>query len=283
MPESPIAFAERYEYIAVHGLNGTKFVSTDRYLSGSPWKKKWNRKVLWDLNCFLNKRERYKDGRNGAEHHTWSNDSGLFAYVHAGSYFLPWLSIDMTWKQLQMAFYGKATPARMTKALRIIDYYLTVAEPRRSNLGWSGSSNMSLTEFARWYLGIDCNGFTGAYLETHYPGLDISPNDHINYLDSKLKKRKDLSEVRVGDILSREGGGGTRHVCMVSGLFGYVAPGASEMDVMVTHSAGSRGGPDGSGGLGTQYYSLKLHGSGSKPWDLKGYYKFHHCLAPERK
>jgi hypothetical protein len=274
MPERPSLFAKRFTPITVQGVSGTQHVEVKSYLSGSPWNKKFNRAVLWDLRCFLKRRERYKDGAHGADHHSWHNDRGLDAYgVGGSSYFTEWLTVPMTWKQLQLAFYGKGTPEDFRNALTIIDYYLFYADMHLSSVHWS--RKVTLAEYAGWYLGIDCNGFTGAYLKTFFPGLGIGPNDHINYLDSKLKKRADLAEVQPGDILSREGGSGTRHVAMIDGRM--TNPFADGIAVSVTHSSGSYN------GLSTQFHTLKHHPKSSLKWELAGYYKFDHCLAPEAK
>jgi hypothetical protein len=275
MPERPSIFAKRFTPITVQGPSGTQHVDVKHYLSGSPWNKKFNKAVLWDLRCFLKKKERYSNGANGADHHTWNNDIGFDAYgVGGSSYFTEWLSVPMTWKQLQLAFYGKGTPEDFRKALIIIDYYLYYAYIHLASVHWN--RYVTLAEYAQWYLGIDCNGFTGAYLKTHYPGLGIGPNDHINYLDSKLKKRTDISEIQPGDILSREGGGGTRHVAMIDST--WPNPFAdSSLLVQVTHSSSSNG------GLGTQPYTLKHRPKLTLKWELAGYYEFNHCLAPEPK
>ena len=261
--------------ITVHGVSGTQRVSVRNYLSGSPWNKKFNRAVLWDLRCFLAKKERYKDGAHGADHHYWDDKDGLNAYDLAGSgYFLSWLYVPMSWKQLQFAFYGKGTPDDFRNALRIIDYYLLYAQMRLSAVHWN--YRMSLADYAKWYLGMDCNGFTGSYLKTFYPELGIGPNDDINYLDTKLKKRGDLEDVRSGDILSREGGSGTRHVAMIDAVWPNPFAGSGR-SVTVTHSSGTYH------GLGTQWHTLKHHPNSSLKWELVGYYKFNHCLALDKK
>lgn len=161
-----------------------------------------------------------------------------------------------------------------THALMIIDYYLSNADMSLSSVHWN--HRMALDKYAGYYLGLDCNGFTGAYLKTFYPALGIGPNDHINYLDSKLKKRTRLDDVRSGDILSREGGSGTRHVAMIDAVVSNTYGGDSK-SVTVTHSASSYH------GLGTQMHTLRHRPSLSHEWELVGYYKFDHCLAPEKK
>lgn len=246
-----------------------------RYLSGSPWKKTYNKAALWDLRCFLRHKERYKHGKNGADHHTWHNEYGFDDYnLESTSYFNEYMYVPMSWKKLQLCFYGKGTPHDFKQALMIVDFYLYFADMRLSSVHWT--RRMTLDEYAYYYLGLDCNGFTGAYLKTFHPGLGIGPNDHINNLDSKLKKRTDIHDVRMGDILSREGAGGTRHVAMIDTA--VPNPFADDtIAVSVTQSAGSLD------GLKTQWYTLKFRPKKTLKWKLAGYYEFHHCLAPEQK
>jgi hypothetical protein len=275
MPERPYLFAKRFTPITLHGVSGTRYIDVKGYLSGSPWNKTYNKAALWDLRCFLRKKERYKGGAHGADRHMWHDEYGLDGHDLSGShYFDNWLWVPMSWQQLQLCFYGKGTPDDFRNALIIIDFYLFYADMRLSSVHWS--RRMTLDEYAYYYLGIDCNGFTGAYLKTFHPGLGIGPNDHINYLDSKLKKRKDLDEVRSGDILSREGGGGTRHVAMVDAILPNPFADGSKT-LTVTHSSGTYS------GLGTQWHTLAFRPKETLKWNLVGYYKFHHCLAPELK
>ena len=276
MPERPSEYAKRFTPITVQGVSGTRYVDVKNYLSGSPWNKTYNKAALWDLRCFLLQRKssRYEYGAHGADHHVWHDEYGFDAYdLGDSSYFLEWLHVPMSWKQLQLCFYGKGTPEDFRNALTIIDYYLFYADMRLSTVHWS--RRMTLFEYAYYYLGLDCNGFTGAYLKTFHPALGTGPNDHINYLDSKLKKRTDIHDVRAGDILSREGGSGTRHVAMID--LPLPNPFADDsISARVTHSASSYK------GLGTQWHTLKHRPNASLKWELVGYYKFQHCLAPEK-
>ncbi|GAB4524714.1 MAG: hypothetical protein Tsb0019_26740 [Roseibium sp.] len=280
MVMQPSIFAKQYKPITVHALGGTEYVNVESYLSGEPRNKTFNAAALADLRRFLTKRDRYKDGKNGADLHSWDDKSGLVAFGLVGpDYFKPWLWVDITWKDLQLGFYGKGTPERMRKILQVVDFYLKTADIRLSRLHWNYV--MGLQEYAKYYLGLDCNGFCGAFLETQYPALGIDGGDHINYLDGRLKKRASLAEIRPGDILSREGGGGTRHVSMVNSITGAFSPEATTAEVSITQSSSSLG------GLQTRNYTLKKISEGPKDkpllWELSGYYKFHHCLAPERK
>ncbi|KZM47662.1 hypothetical protein OA90_24750 [Labrenzia sp. OB1] len=276
----PSIFEKQYKPITVHTLSGTAFVNVQSYLSGEPRKKQFNGAALNDLRRFLTKKDRYKNGQNGADRHTWDDKSGLSAFGLMGpDYFKPWLWVDITWKDLQLGFYGKGTPERMRRILQVIDFYLRTADIRLSHVHWNYV--MSLEEYAKYYLGLDCNGFTGAYLETQYPSLGIDGGDHINYLDGKLKKRASIAEIKPGDILSREGGGGTRHVAMINSVSGVINSEATSAQVSITQSASSLG------GLNTKTYTLKTikEGPSDKPlkWHLAGYYKFNHCLGLERK
>lgn len=276
MVMQPSIFEKQYKPITVHTLGGTEYVNVQSYLSGEPRNKKFNAAALQDLRWFLTKRDRYKNGKNGADQHSWDDKSGLLAFGLVGpDYFKPWLWVDITWKDLQLGFYGKGTPERMRRILEVIDFYLKTAEISLSRVHWNYV--MSLQEYAKYYLGLDCNGFTGAFLETQYPSLGIKGGDHINYLDGKLKKRTAFADIKPGDILSWEGGGGTRHVAMINSISGGFGPGATTAQVSITQSASSLG------GLNTKTYTLKKIDEGPKDkpllWHLAGYYKFHHCLA----
>ncbi|PVB59918.1 hypothetical protein [Labrenzia sp. 011] len=280
MVMQPSIFEKQYRPITVHTLDGTAFVNVQSYLSGEPRKKQFNAAALADLRRFLSKKDRYKDGQNGADRHSWDDKSGLTAFGLVGpGYFKPWLWVNITWKELQLGFYGKGTPERMRRILQVIDFYLKTAEIDLSRVHWNYV--MSLEEYAKYYLGLDCNGFTGAFLESQYPSLGINGGDHINYLDGKLKKRATIAEIKPGDILSREGGGGTRHVAMVNSVSGVISPEATSAQVSITQSSFSLG------GLNTKTYTLKMINEGpkNKPlnWHLAGFYKFNHCLALERK
>lgn len=275
MPERPSRFAKRYIPLTVHCLSGTRYIEVRNYLSGSPWAKEFNKKAIWDLRCFLVKRDRYKNGARGADRHTWHDDHGLQAYGLVGtSHFVPWLVVPMSWHQLQMAFYGKGTPEDFRNALKIVDFYLHYADMSLNYLKWK--YRMDLPEYAYYYFGMDCNGFTGAYLKTFHPEFGIGPNDHINYLDNKLKKRTSIDDVRSGDILSREGGSGTRHVAMVDSIWPSFGLTDGKL-ALITHSSGTYK------GLDTQIHTLKHHPKSTLKWELAGYYKFNHCLALEAK
>ena len=276
MPEKPSIFLKRYTPITIHALGGTHYIDVCSYLSGEPRQKKYNKAALNDLSRFLKKKDRYKNGANGADRHTWNSTTGLTAFGLVDfDYFVPWLSVNISWNQLQLGFYGKGTPQTMRKILQVIDFYLRTAEIKLSRVYWS--QVMELQEYAKYYLGMDCNGFTGAYLETHYPALGINGGDHINFLDGKLKKRKEINEVRPGDILSREGGGGTRHVAMIDEVHGYPSANADSVSVSVSQSAFSLG------GLKTKTYKLRKLNNNTLKWHLQGYLKFNHVLGTVKK
>ena len=275
MPESPSQFLKKYKPVTFHSLTGTRYVNVSAYRSGEPRKKKFRAAAFSDFRRFLTKKGRYRDGKNGADRHHWTDSDGLSAFGLIGtSFFVPWLRVEITWKELQLGFYGKGTPPKMRKILQVVDYYLHMAEVDLKDLHWG--YKMDIEEYAQWYLGIDCNGFAGAYLETYYPTLGVHGNYHINYWDSKMKKRDGLDEIQPGDVLSREGGGGTRHVAMIDRVQGSYGPGSDSRRVTITQSANSLG------GLDTQDYTLKKRNS-SPAWDLVGYYRFDHCLAPIKK
>lgn len=95
-----------------------------------------------------------------------------------------------------LAFMGKCTPEELRDTLRLFSYY------------WEQSKTMkarfpTLQKFADTCLGLDCNGFTGAYFKTQYSELGIEPSTWIGHYDGKFakSKRKSLTEVKSRDII----------------------------------------------------------------------------------
>ena len=55
----PAQFMSEYLPVSVQTAAGFRSVEIRRYVSGSPWKKEWPKKAIWDLYCFVKKKGRY--------------------------------------------------------------------------------------------------------------------------------------------------------------------------------------------------------------------------------
>jgi hypothetical protein len=283
MAASPEVFQQRYLPIAVNCMKGTRYIEVRRYVSGSPWNKKWPSKVLWDLKCFLEKtpKNRYAGGANGADKHIFAH--GWFY----GPGMDPAIFYPITWKTIQLGFYGKGTPWDFKMILKVVDYYLNTANMKLSTLGWNGV--MKLEDFAYWYLGLDCNGFTGAYYECEYPSMGIDGNDHINFLHEKscFKEKTSLTDIKAGDLLVRRQGSGSagRHVALISKVNGM--PTATSASVRIAESRGSEIPGTNHNGLSVTEHTLKEQPDtpanndsyGWIRWNLAGRHKFHKILS----
>jgi hypothetical protein len=253
---------------------GLNYVPVDRYVSGSPWNKKWAKRAIGDIYHFARRSSQYHNKNYARSHELYG--SGFYGMFQSHPQFVP-----LTWTELQMCYYGKGSPLQFGYALRIIDYYLQVADMNLGYLGWNG--RMSLVDYAHWYLGLDCNGFAGAYYEAAFPATGIDGNDHINFLHTKstLSERKTLEEIRPGDLLVRCGSDGAsgRHVAVIDSI---LVTSATRALTIVTQSSSSFG------GLTTQPFTLaditSEHRSdvyGTRKWSLVDYHQFHRVLGPK--
>jgi len=273
MAKLPSVFQSEYIPLKLVTESGMQYVPVNRYLSGNPWTKQFHKQALADFSHFVHRTSQYKNKNFERQHELYGN--GFAGSFNGSPSFVP-----VTWGEMQFCFYGKGRPQQFANTLRVLDYYLTYADISHSYLQWS--RRLRLDEYAYYYLGIDCNGFAGAYYQTTYPATGIDGNDHINFLHEKstLKERASVFEMRTGDMLVRRGsdGGGTRHVVLIDSI---VAINSTEATVSIAHSSGSRD------GLAHEVLKLREDTSpasdsyGKLRWDLVGYHKFNRVLAPK--
>ncbi len=270
----PSMFIRQYMPLRVPVETGERLVPVVRYVSDEPRKKEWVKQAFWDLECFVKRTHRYApDKGNFTGHHE------LYANAFAAPTIPGGGGIEVGWKTMSLCFYGKGRPVDFSRTLSVIDYYLAHAKLPLDYLGWN--SPMPLQDYGYWYLGLDCNGFAGAYYQVEFPMTGVDGNDHINLLDNMkhLRKRSDFAAIRDGDMLVREGskGGHTRHVALIEQVVPITSDKAA---VIVSQSSSSKG------GLKTEPMVLeKLNGKtsdghGTLNWSLVDYHKFHHVLGP---
>lgn len=274
MASSPSNFLQQYKPITVHTETDTKYVHVKKYVSGDCFDKKWPAKAANDLLSFVHKKGRYKDKNFTGWHQ-------MYDTYFWGDLMQPKFWADCTWKHMQLCFNGKGTPASFREVLRVVAYYLNHADIPLDAIGWS--RRLTLQEYADYYFGLDCNGFTGSYYEACFPGTGITGNDHINYLEGKktLTKRPKVEDVRVGDILVAEASSGAngRHVVLIDAITPLAA---GKAQVTIAHAASSRD------GLAVETMTLKQlsgttgNGYGKYHFELTEYGKkpFHHALGP---
>ena len=147
-------------------------------------------------------------------------------------------------------FQGVGRPVDFLNILKLADLYLCTADwddDQMTALGWSHRM-VDLQNWADWYVGTDCRGFVGAYLNEAYPhikdGNDLSfsidsYDDHytFNEYGSAFRRIDDAREVAQGDLLVKCSLGGGRHVAVVDQVLG-----SGPSQSVRIRTAGSRGG-----------------------------------------
>lgn len=211
-------FQVRYLSIRYQGAKGPQIAAVRSYRSGDVGKKELASQAYNDLLRYLQKTGKYKEATHD---------------LHAG--ILPG-------EKLRGAFNGKASAETCADVLRLVDHYIANADMPYQKFGWS-HKNVSVQDYADWYLGLDCNGFVGQYFQYNYAGLSsIGPSTSCNDFDSwghHGEKRSSLEEIRPLDVLVREGGSGTRHVALVESI---QTAGSKTATIRLVHSAHSKGG-----------------------------------------
>lgn len=96
----------------------------------------------------------------------------------------------------QNAFDGKCTPTEVRDVLRLFTYWQKV-DPA------AGKRWPLAQTFADQCLGLDCNGFVGAYFKMNYSWLGVGPQTPIGAYPTQrgAKVRKDLGELKPLDVL----------------------------------------------------------------------------------
>ena len=255
MAEAPLKYMARYKPIQFPGCGaqGQKSIKLNTYISGDVMSSNsFRTKAYLDLLRFVKwtPSERYQNGANGANGHFYFVDSG---YMHAGSlrptawHYCP---ID----DIRQAFQGKGTPTRFARVLKVCDYYLKYAQIDIAALGW-GRRVTELQEYVDYYIGLDCNGFVGAYLEENFPSSGVVHNVDIDSLgeyyrdpahpsgtrytridDPKLIKR---SDILVRSLQSTDPEAQTRHIALVEDVVGAATN--SSVKLLLAESTGAKG------------------------------------------
>jgi hypothetical protein len=246
MAVKPLAYMKGYKPVSFPGCGsqGTKYVHITKYVSGdvmSP--ESFRTKAFKDLKAFIFQTGRYEGGAHGAGKHYYFADSG---YLNAAD-LRPIPFLLCPWDDVRQVFQGKGTPARFTRALQLCDYYLRHAEIDPGKLGW-GRVVTDLQEYAGYYIGMDCNGFVGAYLEENFPGSAVSKNIDIdsigNYYGKNengdhFKRIDDVTKIQTSDILVRRRiGESTRHIALVESV---ISASGNKAILLIAESRGGDG------------------------------------------
>ena len=109
---------------------------------------------------------------------------------------------------------GKLGPSQLADMIQLIAYwhrYQTVVE--KKNVA-------SIPTIVSSYLGADCNGFVGNYLQSKYKGCSLGPShtESTYHLRSKSHRRNKPSEIRMDDVIVR---GDFGHVAIVQEVIDF--------------------------------------------------------------
>jgi hypothetical protein len=141
---------------------------------------------------------------------------------------------------------------RMARAIKLCDYYLQHADIDITKLGW-GRRVTDLQEYVDYYIGMDCNGFVGAYLEENFSGSGIVGNIDIdsfgkyyanNTSGSGFTRIDDPKSIKRFDILIRrkvssDPSAVTRHIALVEDVLGAAT--STSVKLMLAESTGGSG------------------------------------------
>jgi len=246
MPDRPLKYLGRYKPLQFSGCGGQgqKSIRINSYISGDVMSNNLFRKKAYvDVKAFIFKTDRYAGGAAGANEHYYFSDTEFLM----GGDMSPIPFHYCPWDDVRQAFQGKGTPTRMTRAVKLLDYYLRHAQIDPGELGW-GKVVTSLQEYVDYYIGMDCNGFVGAFLEENCPGSGISGNIDIdsygkyygtNTSGSGFTRIEKPEDIRTGDILIRRRiGDESRHVALVEQLNSATS---KEAKLLLAESTGGSG------------------------------------------
>ena len=118
---------------------------------------------------------------------------------------------DFLRRDFMTSFCGKASPEMLGDMIQLIAYW------RYWRINKDNKSVVPVPFIVSDYLGVDCNGFIGNYLQTKYAGNSLGPSSTEYTYHSKGKKtrRKRFQDIRMDDVIVFEG---YHHVSLVQEL-----------------------------------------------------------------
>lgn len=246
MATKPLAYMKRYQPVPFPGCGsqGQKYVRINRYISGDVMSPaSYRTKAYKNLRSFVFRTGQYEGGVRGAKDHYYFSDTG---YLQASD-LKPSVYLYCPWDDVRQCFQGKGTPARYARVLQLCDYYLRHADIDISALGW-GRRVTDLQEYADYYIGMDCNGFVGAYLEENFPGSGVSKNIDIdsigkyfgdNASGAHFTRIDDATRIQTSDILVRRRiDGSSRHIALVESV---ISASSGKATLLIAESRGGDG------------------------------------------
>lgn len=223
MPDRPLDYLARYKPVQFSGsgAQGQKAIRINKYISGDVMSgNTFRKKAYLDLKHFVFKTDAYAGDKLGSSDHGYFDSTGFLVAPDLR----PTPFHYCPWDDVRQGFQGKGTPVRITRVLKLLDYYLRHADIDPTRLGW-GKVVTDLQEYADYYIGMDCNGFVGAFLEDNCPASGIVGNIDIDSYGkhygthasgSGFTRIDDPKEIRTGDVLIRRRiDDSTRHVALV--------------------------------------------------------------------
>lgn len=140
-------------------------------------------------------------------------------------------------REVAASFNGKGTPRMMAKTIELLQIWILLnrevlrrSSVRRTVLKDAKTKERESHDYAvddlqkmvDDYLGVDCNGFTGRYLNAKFPTLSVtSQTTEEEYARKTGHLRKTLADIRADDIAVFNKNGSYHHVAMVSAVLHY--------------------------------------------------------------
>lgn len=211
--------------------NGFQFIDASKYLSTGK-NEKGNKTDVWTkLQNFLRfgKDETTKMPYQQGD---WIVDSR----IKLGG------KVQYSWAKTLGPFNGKGTPERYARFIKAVDFWLTVGCKKKMYrpAAWGKVSQVpSLKQFAKDYMGVDCNCFVGGYFQQNYPdtGWDTEAGWDNNGL-YKGPKRTSVADIKELDVLVQFNSKDDKHVALIDKVFDKTGSRAS---ISIVQSSGGKG------------------------------------------
>ncbi len=212
--------------------NGFQFIDASRYLSTGTDRKGNKQKVWAKLQAFL------RDAANPEtkipyQQGEWIVDSRIKLLGR----------VKYSWANTLGPFNGKGTPERYLRFLKAVDFWLTVGCRKKifRPASWETVSQVpDLKQFAKDYMGVDCNCFVGGYFQQNYPdtGWHVETSwDNDGFY--KGPKRLSVADIKPLDVLVLYNKWSDKHVALIGKVLDKTG---SRANITVVQSAGSKGG-----------------------------------------